>query len=285
MNKENSINPSVIGKHLYKIPVYSVLVVFAVIALYPIYHVLITSLKSSVEYVDNKLFWPDSVTLDNYKYVLFQGSMMKYFLNNCIIMPLAMAGYLFVCITAGFAFGRLRFPYRLQIFLAVLFLMIFPQMLLSVQIFQICRHLHLINNYFGLILVWIAYFSPFGTYIMATYYSTVPYELIESAKMDGATIWQTLWYIMVPIAKPMFGIVFIIGFQSMWNELIFSLLLLQKNAMRTITQGIGMLQGQYGLDDTRLTAAIMIASLVPLILFLFFQKFIAMGSYSGATKG
>lgn len=279
------VSSSGINVFFYKITMYFILIVFAFIALYPIYHMLITSLKTAREYVDNKLFWPESTTLENFIYVLYQGKMLKYFLNNCIIMPMAMLGYLFVCITAGFAFGRLHFTFRLPIFLAVLFLMIFPQMLLSVQIFQICRHLHLINNYFGLILIWIAYFSPFGTYIMSTYYSTVPYELIESANIDGANTWQILFKIMVPISMPMIGIIFIIGFQSMWNELIFSLLLLQNDAMRTITQGIGMMQGQYGLDDTILTAAIMTASFVPLVLFLFFQKYISMGAFAGAMKG
>jgi len=166
-----------------------------------------------------------------------------------------------------------------------LFLMIFPQMLLSIQIFQICRTLHLVNNYIGLILVWVAYFGPFGTYIMTTYYSTVPMEIVESARLDGTNIWQILFYIMVPIAKPMIVIIVIIGFQSMWNELPFSLLLLQTANLRTITQGIGMMQGQYGLDDTILTAAIISASLVPLLLFMVFQREITMGSYSGAVKG
>jgi ABC-type glycerol-3-phosphate transport system permease component len=167
----------------------------------------------------------------------------------------------------------------------MLFLMIFPQMLLSIQIFQVCRKLHLVNSYIGLILVWVAYFAPFGTYIMTTYYSTVPWELIESARLDGAGTFQLLVRIMVPVAKPMIGILAIIGFQSMWNELPFSMLLLQKDTLRTVTQGIAMLQGQYGLDDTVLTAGIMVASAVPLALFLFFQKYIAMGAYAGSVKG
>ncbi len=212
--------------------------------------------------------------------------MLKYFLNSCILIPSGILLYLFVCITAGFAFGRLRFPFRLPIFLSVLFLMIFPQMLLSIQIFQICRALHLINNYIGLILVWVAYFGPFGTYIMTTYYATVPMEIVESARLDGTGgVYRMLYYIMVPIAKPMIVIIVIIGTQSMWNELPFSLLLLQKESLRTITQGIGMLQGQYGLDDTVLTASILSASLVPLLLFLLFQRQITMGSYGGAVKG
>ncbi|MBN2440923.1 MAG: carbohydrate ABC transporter permease [Spirochaetales bacterium] len=274
-----------INKVFYKKVMYLILIVFVFIALYPLYHLIITSLKTSREYVDNKLFWPASPTIENFSYVLFQGKMLKYFLNNCIIMPLALLGYLFVCLAAGFAFGRLRFPFRLPIFLTVLFLMIFPQMLLAVQIFQICRHLHILNTYAGLILVWIAYFSPFGTYIMSTYFSTVPYEIIESARLDGASTWKILFHIMIPISRPMIVIIAIIGFQSMWNEFIFSLLILQKEAIRTITLGIGMMQGQYGLDDTRLTAAIMIASFLPLILFLFFQKYIAMGAFAGSVKG
>lgn len=270
-----------IGKTL----IYFVLIFFALLALYPLFHVVITSLKSTREYTDNKLLLPKHVTLENYKYVLVDNNMLKYFINSCILIPCALIAYLFVCISAGFAFGRLRFPFRFSIFLTVLFLMIFPQMLLSIQIFQVVRTMRLINNYFGLMLVWVAYFAPFGTYIMTTYYSSVPMEMVESARIDGANIWQMLFHIMVPIAKPMIVIIVIIGFQSMWNELPFSLLLLQTENLRTITQGIGLMQGQYGLDDTVLTAAIISASVVPFLLFLFFQKEITMGSYGGAVKG
>ena len=272
-------------KLAFRIVIYTILTIFLIMAVYPLIHIIITSLKSADEYVNNKLSLPKQPTLENYQYVLIQGKMLRYFLNSLILMVPSLAVYLFVCNAAGFAFGRLRFPFRLPIFLAVLFLMIFPQMLLSIQIFQVCRSLHLINNYIGLILVWIAYFAPFGTYIMTTYYSTVPLEIVESARMDGANNWQILFRIMIPIAKPMLAIIIIIGFQSMWNELPFSLLLLQKESLRTITQGIGMMKGQYGLDDTILTTAVMVASIVPLVLFIFFQKYITMGAYAGSVKG
>jgi ABC-type glycerol-3-phosphate transport system permease component len=264
---------------------YFVLAFFTFLALYPVLHTLATSLKTAREYVDNKLLWPAVPTLENYLLVIIAGKMLRYFLNNCILMPMAMVVYLLVCLSAGFAFGRLRFPFRLPIFLLVLFLMIFPQLLLSIQIFQVCRNLHLVNSYLGLILVWVAYFAPFGTYIMTTYYAQVPMEIIESARIDGANTWQIFFRLMIPVAKPMVGIIVIIGFQSMWNELPFSLLLLQKGSLRTITLGIGLMQGQYGLDDTVLTAAIMTASAVPFLLFLFFQKYIAVGAFAGAVKG
>jgi ABC-type glycerol-3-phosphate transport system permease component len=264
---------------------YVVLGMFAMMALYPLFFVLVTSLKSPAEYVNNKLLMPQSPTFRNFYHVWVKGNMLRYFLNSCILIPTGLVVYLFVCITAGFAFGRLRFPYRFPLFLSVLFLMIFPQMLLSIQIFQICRKLHLVNTYLGLILVWVAYFGPFGTYIMTTYYATVPMEIVESARLDGTGVYRMLSYIMIPIAKPMIIIIVVIGTQSMWNELPFSLLLLQTEHLRTITQGLGMLKGQYGLDDTTLSASILSASLVPLLLFFFFQRQITMGSYSGAVKG
>lgn len=264
---------------------YLFLIICAFIALYPIYFSIITSIKSPEEYITNKLGFPHRLTLENYKYVWINGNMLRYFLNTLLVIPLGIIFYLFICISAGFAFGRLRFPGRFPLFLAVLFLMIFPQMLLSMQIFQICRTLKLLDNYFGLILVWVAYFSPFGTYIMTTYYSSVPYELIESAKLDGAKLYQLLFRIMVPIAKPMIVVITIIGTQSMWNELPFSMLLLQNANLRTITHSLGMLKGQYGLKDPVLMAAILCAASVPMLLFLFFQKQITMGSYSGSVKG
>ena len=264
---------------------YVFLTVCAFVSLYPIFFSVITSIKTPEEYVTNKLGFPAKLTFDNYSYVWKNGNMLKYFLNTLLDIPLGLAFYLFICVSAGFAFGRLRFKGRLTLFLAVLFLMIFPQMLLSMQIFQICRTLKLVNNYFGLILVWVAYFSPFGTYIMTTYYSTVPMSLVESARLDGARLDQMLFRIMVPIAQPMIVVITIIGTQSMWNELPFSMLLLQNADMRTITHSLGMLKGQYGLKDPILMAAILCAASVPILLFLFFQKQITMGSYNGAVKG
>ena len=276
-------------KNAYDSTIKTIMYIFlgicAFMALYPIFFVVITSIKTPEEYVTNKLGFPSKITFSNFTYVWKNGNMLRYFFNSLLVIPIGLIFYLFICVSAGFAFGRLRFKGRLPIFLTVLFLMIFPQMLLSMQIFQICRSLKLVNNYVGLILVWIAYFCPFGTYIMTTYYSTVPMSLVESARLDGAKLYQMLFRIMVPIAQPMIVVITIIGTQSMWNELPFSMLLLQNADMRTITHSLGMLKGQYGLKDPILMAAILCASSVPIILFLFFQKQITMGSYSGAVKG
>jgi ABC-type glycerol-3-phosphate transport system permease component len=268
-----------------KIIIYIVLIFFALVSIYPLYHVFVTSFKQLNEYTNNRVLPPTHWVIDNYKVAIEQCNLLYYFLNNIILIPAAMVFYLFVCITAGFAFGRLRFRLRLPLFLIVLFLMIFPQMLLSMQIFQLCAKFHLTNTYLGVILVWTAYFAPFGTYIMASYFNTLPYEIIESGRIDGASTWSILTRIATPMALPMMGILLIIGFQSMWNELPFSLLLLQRMEMRTVTIGIAMIQGEYGIPDTTQTAVIMLSSVIPMLVFVFFQKYIATGAFSGAIKG
>lgn len=267
-----------------KFIIYLVLIFFTILSIYPLYHVFITSFKQLREYVNNGFFPASHWVWDNYKVAIDQG-FLYFFRNNLILIPSALLFYLVVCTMAGFAFGRLRFPFRLSFFLLVLFLMIFPQMLLSMQIFQLCAKLRLTNNFLGIILVWTAYFAPFGTYIMATFFSSLPYEIIESARIDGASTWKVLTRIALPVAYPMLGIVIIIAFQSMWNELPFSLLLLQKMEMRTVTVGIAMIQGQYGIPPTIQCAVIIIASLIPMGIFVFFQKYIATGSFAGAVKG
>jgi ABC-type glycerol-3-phosphate transport system permease component len=265
--------------------IYAVLFVSAFAALFPLYHVTATSLKSNAEYLERNSGLPLHPVLDSYRYIVVDGGICRFFANNLVLIPSALALYLAVCLAAGFAFGKLRFRLKVPLFLAVLFLMIFPQMLLAIQVFRLSSALGLVNTYFGVILVWTAYFAPFGTYIMTTYFTSVPYELVESARIDGASTFRILRSIMAPVASPMVATLLIIGVQSLWNELPFSLLLLQDGEKRTVSLAIAMLKGEYGLRAPDLSAAVVLASAVPIALFLVFQRRITLGNMAGSVKG
>jgi multiple sugar transport system permease protein/raffinose/stachyose/melibiose transport system permease protein len=268
-----------------KAAIYAVLIFSSFAAVFPLYHIAVTSAKSNTEYLDNKAGLPENPTLESYRFIIQDGGMLGYFVNNFILIPLGVAAYICVCLAAGFAFGKLRFRLKLPLFMAVLFLMIFPQMLLAIQVFRLSSVLGLVNTYLGVVLVWTAYFAPFGTYIMTTYFAAVPYELVESARIDGASTFRILVSIMAPVAAPMLGTLAIIGVQSMWNELPFSLLLLQDGSKRTVSLAIAMLKGEYGLRAPDLSAAVAIASAVPILLFIIFQRKITLGSLAGSVKG
>jgi len=264
---------------------YLVLTLFAIVIVYPLYFSAISSLKTGDAYTENKLSIPVSPVLENFSRALGQMRMLRYMGNTLLSVGIAMVLYMFICSAAGFAFGKLKFPGRLAVFTLVLFLQIFPQMVISGQVYQIASKMKLLNTYPGIILIWVAYFAPFGTYIMTTYYANVPKELIESARIDGANVFQQLFRIMMPVARPMLGTIGIIGSLAMWNELPFAMLILQKTHLRTMTLGIALMQGEYGLPVPRLSAAVLISASIPLVLYLIFQNYVTMGATAGSVKG
>ncbi len=274
-----------IRSRLSMIPNYAVLVLMTLIAIIPLLFVLGSSLKTPTEYALDPGLIPWHATLENYLWAFGNGGILHYLSNSLIVVPFGLVLYLAVCVSAGFAFGKLEFRFRLGVFLGVLFLMIFPQMLLVMQMFKLMTMFGLTNSFLGLVLAWVAYFSPFGTYIMTTYFSSVPSEIMESARMDGCGSLRMLLSIMTPIAAPMIGTISIIGLLTMWNELPFSLLLLQDNSLRTMTLAVAMIQGEYGLNTPSLAAILMLTAIVPIVIFLFFQKFVTQGATAGALKG
>lgn len=265
--------------------VQGLMLVLVLASLLPLYNVISASLKSIDEFPVNPVWLPFRVVFENFEYAAFSAGLLQYTVNSLILVPLAVAAYLAVCIAAGYAFGKMRFALRLPLFLLVLFLSIFPQLLLATQVFKLIASLGLTNTGLGAALSWIAYFAPFGTYIMTTYFADMPYELVEAARIDGAGPLTLLVKVMTPLATPMIATIAIIGFQAMWNELPFSLLILQSQEQRTLTVGIAMMRGEFGLRVPILSAALVIAMVVPMAIFLLFQRYITLGVTAGAVKG
>ncbi len=265
--------------------IYLFLVLIAILVLYPLYFAFISSLKSVPEYTINKLGLPKKLDLGNYVTVLFRMHLLTYMLNTIITVSIAMILYLIICSAAGLAFGQFRFKGKMLLFLLILFFQVFPQMVVAGELYQILSRMRLLNTRLGIILAWCAYFTPFGAYIMTTYFATVPKEIKESTRIDGANILQLLFKVMMPIAKPMLGTIGVTGTLSMWNELPFASLILQQDNLRTLTVGIGLMQGEYGLPVPVLTAAVIVSALVPTVLYFFFQNLIAMNATAGSLSG
>ncbi len=279
MKKTSSFSP------VARVAVQAFMIILVLASLLPLYNIISASLKSNDEFVVNPIALPKAPIWDNYQYAAFSGRLLQYTVNSLLYVPLALVLYIIVCVTAGYAFGKMRFALRRPLFLLVLFMSIFPQLLLATQVFKLISLMHLTNTGFGAILSWVAYFAPFGTYIMTTYFSDMPIELVEAARIDGAGPFRILVSIMAPLAIPMVATLAIIGFQSMWNEMPFSLLILQSQEHRTLTVGIAMMRGEFGLRVPILSAALVIAMAFPLVIFLLFQRYVTLGVTAGAVKG
>ena len=279
-----SLNTSKANAYAAKTFVYFFMILVTFVSLYPIFFSLISSFKSVEEFTYSKNALPSVWVTDGYDYVFRNLGIVRYMVNSIITVSIALVGYMYVCNATGFALGMLRFKLKLPIFSFLLFFQIFPQMVIASQVYRICSNMGLINTRFGLILVWITYFAPFGTYIMSTYYASMPRSLLESARIDGANIFQQLFHVMMPMAKPMVGTIGIVGSLAMWTELPFSLLLIQQPEKRPLSLGIAIMKGEHGIPVPTLSAAIIISIIIPVILYFLFQNSIHQGSTAGAVK-
>ena len=271
-------------ENLKKGILFLILLAIAFTAIYPMYFMIITAFKTTKDYMLHKFAFPSVFVSENLYYAWVKVGLQRYFSNTLLVVGVGVIIYLIVCSMAAYAFAKMRFRFRLGIFLTVLGLMVLPQVVLVVPLYKLVISLGLLNNRIGLSLVYVAYFAPFGVYLMTAYYRGVPDEIIEAARLDGASVWQTYIWIMLPMGKPTIATMTVIGFLSMWNELLYALLFLQKSTKRTLMLGIALMQGQYGAEVPRLAAGLLITCIPVVVIFLIFQRYITKGLTAGAIK-
>jgi multiple sugar transport system permease protein len=188
---------------------------------------------------------------------------------------------------AGYAFARLRFPGREALFLAVLGTLMIPDQLRLVPVYQILAGAGLVTpgpaNYLGV--VSITAVRALSIFLMRQYFLTIPYELEEAARLDGAGTFGTFWRIMLPTARPALAAVAILSFQDAWNNFFWPLVILQAPAHWTLPLGLAQFRFLYSTDWPPLMAVTVIATVPVVALYVFFQRYFVSGLVSAAVKG
>ena len=255
----------------------------ALSCLYPIFFAINNALKTRDQYVADRLGLTPSVTFDNFVQAWTRAGLSGYFLNSVIATVGAVALLLVVSSMAGFALASLRFPYRRFLFVVILSSLMIPVQVVLVPFMRTMLALNLLNTHVGLILSYTAFFLPFSVYMMTAFYSGLPRELIEAARIDGAKLLQVWWHVMVPLGTPALVTLGILNTLYCWNDILISLLVMQKH--RTLMVGISALKGQYSDQIPLFTAGIVIAAAPIVVLYILFQRRIVSGIAVGAVKG
>jgi ABC-type glycerol-3-phosphate transport system permease component len=190
----------------------------------------------------------------------------------------------FIGCTAGYAFSKLRWPLRRLAYFFVLSWIAIPPVTLIVPIYIEMIRLHLYDTYAAEILLFAAITTPFNTYLMTAFFRSLPDELVEAARMDGASTSGIFWRVMLPLGRPALATLIIFNALGVWNEFIFALLLLPSPAVKTLTVGILQLQGQYFTDDPALMAGLLMTALPMIAAYVFFQKYLIKAVVAGAVK-
>ncbi|HLR02251.1 MAG TPA: carbohydrate ABC transporter permease [Virgibacillus sp.] len=272
-------------KAFKKLGIYALLVFVAIIMIGPFLWLLSTALKSGGENIfayPPKLI-PEHLTFMNFVKVFSAFPFWTYLLNSTIVTTITVILNVLLCSLAAYPLARMKFKGRNVIFVLVLCTYMLPFQLLMVPIYILAVNLGLQNTYAGLFLPHIT--TAFGIFLMRQAFMKIPYEMDESARMDGANSFQIWLRILMPLVKPSIATLAIFAFVLAWDDFLWPLIITSDQSMYTLPLGVNMLTGTFA-SDWRLIAAGSILSMIPIIIvFVFFQRYFMSGAMSGSVKG
>ncbi|HET6501038.1 MAG TPA: carbohydrate ABC transporter permease [Amycolatopsis sp.] len=268
---------------LGRVSTVSVLVVLCVAMVAPLVWMVLTSLRPGNTVFDGPLI-PSSVTGAAYRRAWQEISFGTHFLNSLGITAVTVAVVVALSAVAGYAFAKLRFRFRQVIFFGLLTTLMMPAPALIIPVFQMLRTLHLVDTRFGLVLVYVATSLPFAVFLMRAFFSTLPDELIDAARVDGAGELRLFWQVMLPLAWPGLATVVIFQFLQTWNEFLFANTIIQTPENLPLQPMLYSLVGQYSTNWPVLTAALTM-SVVPIIaVYVRMQRRFVAGMTLGAVQ-
>jgi multiple sugar transport system permease protein len=271
-----------------RILAYAILIAYALLMFLPFAWSVITSFKTEPDSV-RLTFIPDPVSLEGWDTAFnrLNPPLPQLFFNSALIATAVMLTNVVLGSMAGYAFARLRFRGRDLMFLLVLATLMIPDQLRLVPVYLILVSLGLITagptNYLGVIVVMAI--SAQSVFLMRQYFYSIPRDLEEAAKIDGAGFFTTFWRIMLPLATPAVAAVSILQFQGTWNAFFWPLIILQVAPHFTLPLGLTQFLGFYLTHWPPLMAVIVMATLPILVLYLFFQRYFVEGVAASGVKG
>jgi len=207
----------------------------------------------------------------------------RYFLNSILVALCMTLGQLITCSLGGYAFSRLRFPGRDAVFLLYLATLMIPTPVLTVPIYLLLREYHLLNTYQGVILPGL--FSAYGTFLLRQFFLTIPRELEDAARVDGAGRLGVYFRIIIPLSGPALAALATFVFLGSWNDFFWPSIVLTDPEMLTLPVGLAHLNDIYLFDYGRLMAGSMISIIPAVLMYMVFQRFITRGVVMSGIKG
>lgn len=268
-----------------KVLVFIALLGGAAFAGFPVLWMLSSSFKSNTEIFEYPpRLVTESFSFDAYVAILTDPEKVRFFINSYVVSLSVTVLTLVVAILAAYAFSRFEFRFKRPLNMIIVSVQAVPPITLLIPYFGLVVTLGLYNTYPGLILTYMVFTLPYAIIMMTGYFNTLPRELDEAVRVDGAGSMTALWRILVPIAVPGIVSVGVYTFMIAWNEYLFALTLTKTQDMRTVPIGIQLLMGQHSYEWNEMMAMSILGSVPVLVLFLFFQRYFIGGLTSGSVK-
>lgn len=229
---------------------------------------------------------PMQITFDNYRRILLEESFLRWLLNSAVLSVGTMILAMSTSVTASYAFSRFKFKGKKAVLQVLLLLNAFPQILTMFALFRLFKNLNLLNSHLGLILIYAGSMCIFSIWNMKGYFDSIPIEIEEASKIDGASDMQLIRKIILPLARPAIIVTAVMVLIFVWNEYLFATTFMLKEESYTLAGGLYQLQANdYSRSWPLFSAAAILVSIPILIIFFCIQKYMVSGLTAGGVKG
>jgi multiple sugar transport system permease protein len=272
------------------------LIVISALWLFPLVFAVYTSFRTYADTSTNGyLSITQSLTLVNYQRAWDQSEMARYFLNTVVILVPAVIGVLFLASMMAFAVSRYSWRFNLVFLLLFTAANLLPPQVVITPLFRLFLRLPLppglsdsgnfYNQYFGVMMIHIAFQLGFCTFVLSNYMKTLPKELNEAAIVDGASVWRTFRSVILPLTRPALAALAVLQVTFIYNDFFWALLLMSSGSKFPITSALNNLKGQFFEDNNLIAAGALLVALPTIVVFLFLQRHFVSGLTLGSTKG
>ncbi|AQX79256.1 carbohydrate ABC transporter permease [Plantibacter sp. MCCC 1A11337] len=257
-----------------------------VITVFPLYWIVVTSFKKPGAIFSYPLtYWPEVFSIENYLGLFSKAQFGTYVVNSLIVATIAALVATFISMLSAYVLARFEFRSKGAILLAFLATQMIPSFIALGPLYLLMTQLKLVDNRFGLILIYIAVCIPFCTVMLRGFFENIPDALEEAAMIDGCSRFGALFRVLVPVLKPGIVAAFIFNFVNCWNELFLSVTLINSDANKTIPTALNGFITSYNIDWGSMSAAAVLTIIPTMVLFAFASRYIVQGLTAGAVKG
>jgi multiple sugar transport system permease protein len=268
---------------LKSIVINSLLIILAIVIIYPIAWMLLLSLKVNPEsYKSFSELIFSEYSIQNYKDAFTTDNFLLYLLNSFFIGTIVTLTNVLFCFITAYAIVRRDFLLKKPLEVSIYALLLVPAFVTMIPIYRLMVEFNWIDTYYALIVPFVI--NPFGIYLVVQYMSSIPFEIEDAARVDGASQIKILFEVIMPLCKPILTVLGIYTFLSNWNSFLYPYLLTNSEEIRTLPVGLAFYLGKQSIDWGNLMAGASISALPVIIVFGFFQKNIIQGLTAGAIK-
>jgi ABC-type glycerol-3-phosphate transport system permease component len=267
-----------------KLPIFIVLLAIAASTVYPLLFLGLNALKERTDYYANAYGLPRELYLGNFTILVENYNILRALLNSVFVTGVAVTATLLIATIASFALAKVDFVGQRVLFSLIVAFLLVPGQVLLIPIYLLFSRLDLVNNYLSVILIYTALALPFGTFFLTSSFRAIPTELIEAARIDGATLFHAFRTIVLPIGSPSIMTLAVLSFLTMWNELLLGMMLLPDESKRLLTPTIALLLGRLLTNQPLLMAALLISSVPTILMLIVFSRYLIRGITLGFGK-